>query len=341
MTTLGITGSVANTIPDYAVVNGSDYSNLSSSLISTTKKTAIDELSLRSLPATRRFTGLVPAINTDTTKWQVGIGTGQIVDAYTDPRSPVIRTVSNTVLQVYSKPALLNGVQTILYAYYFWTGSAIAIGYQANAPVADDLVDKLFVAAIISTNGTNISEVRPISLADEPDTKNLLNYGAVNVDNIYPQPISNTMRLGFGGGRFKFAGRNAYTNPKLPHTISFNAIAQITYTLCDPNGNVLGTETNFNFNRFWNGTAVVPLANTSYASTQFLYLYPSGVFAVVLGINEYTSLALAADQWSTWETKRQPPNFRNNSYFLGAIAGLGSATNIANTSEVLTAYGSN
>ena len=286
---------------------------------------------------TQRLSGLVASLNTDFGNqfWYLSEGTAKIVDAYEDPENPEVHPL-DLPDQVWDKPSQLNGsTVTAVYAYFYWDGSDFSMGYQEAAPIADDLADKLFLCAIISANGTTIDEVRPISLADEPYTKFLLDYGAVNVDNVYPQPIPLTMRLSFPGGRFKFAGRNAYNNPKQPHTLTYDAIALISYDLCDPDGNVLSQETDLNFNRYWDGSQIVQLSDPNFASAQFLYLFPSGAFAVVLGTNEYAGLNLAADGWTSREKDRLPVKFRNNSYFLGAIAGIGTATDIADHLKVI------
>ena len=291
---------------------------------------------------TQKLSGLKASLETSlgNQQWFLSGGIGKIVNAYTDPNNPEVHLFKK-IDRVWNKPVKLNGTTvTSVYAYFYWNGADVVMGYQEAAPIADDLADKLFLCAIISANGTTIDEVHSLSLADEPYTKYLLDYGAVNVDNVYPEAIANTMRLSFPGGRFKFAGRNANNNiPGFPHTLTYTAIAEITYSLCDPDGNVLSTETDFNFNRYWNGSQVALLSNPSYASTQFLYLFPSGTIAVVLGTNEYTSLDLAASQWMTWESQRMPAKFRNNTYFLGAIAGVGNATNIADTTNALISKG--
>ncbi len=338
-TNLPITG-VINSIGSEAFINGANFRS-TTGLVATAQGVAIDTLSteVTNIKAryTQRLTGLLPSFTAGQNTWSLAAGTGRIVDNYTNPDVPVIRAFTRTTVTGIARPALLNGTTvTSVYVYLFWTGTIVDIGYQQAAPVSDDLVDKLFICAILATSPTVLLEVRPISLPDEPSTKSLLDHGAVNVDNVYPLPIANTMRLSFPGGRFKFAGRNAYTNPKLPHTLTFASVAQLTYTFCDPNGNILSTgQTDFNFNRVWNGTAVVALTSTANFVAQFIYLYPNGAFTVVVGTNEYTSQNLIISQWQTRERLRQPASFKNNARYLGALLGIGSANNINDTTQVI------
>ena len=283
---------------------------------------------------TTRIFGLVPALNTDTTKWEIGIGEGQIVDAATNPATPVVRKVERTSVLVVNKPTQLNGVVTSVYAYYYWTGTAIALNYQTTAPVADDLIDKLFLCSIISLNGINISEVRPINLPDEPLTKSLLNRGlGINLDNVFPTPIASTARLAIAAQKVIFAGRWHHLTPKTPHTATLAAVSPIQYYLVNPTTGEpfapLTLQTDFNFNRVWNGTALVALSNPSNFSVQFIYRYPNGAFLVVPGINEYTSLQFASTLWHGVETLRFPSSLKSNCIYIGAIAGRGNLTNIA------------
>ena len=289
---------------------------------------------------TQRISGLFSEIlPQDRSKFKVNPGSGVLVDNKTNPEKPVIHKIEFKESQIFDFPELLKGEQTSVYAYLYWDKEAIALGYQKPAPISDDLIDKLFVCAVLAQGDDEIDSLSEISLADEPETKQLLDLGAINLEGASFTPIPDTMSLSFSGGRFKFAGRNAYTNPKLPHTLTYEAKNPASIFFCDAYGRVISSGTEFNFNQLFDlDTAEVrPLLDPNYASTQFLYLFPSGAIASVLGVNEYTSLDLAADRWSTWETLRRPNNFRNNSYFLGAIAGVGSATDIGNTKQVLIA----
>ncbi len=284
---------------------------------------------------TCRLSGLLPSVATNTTQWQIGIGEGQIVDGLSDISNPTVRKVSRTTVLTANKPTQLNGTVTSVYAYYFWNGTAIALGYQTTAPVADDLIDKLFLCSIISLNGTNIAEVRPINLPDEPLTKSLLNKGlGINIDNVFPTPLANTARLSIAAQKVMFAGRWHHVTPKTPHTTTLAAVNPIQYYLVNPTTGEpfapLTLQTDFNFNRVWNGTALVNLSNANNFSVQFIYRYPNGVFLVVPGINEYTSLQFAATLWHGVETLRFPSSLKSNCLYIGAIAGRGNLTNIAN-----------
>lgn len=285
---------------------------------------------------TQKITGLLATKTTDTT-WSVSLGTGQIVDARTNPLIPVIRKINYLSNQSYPIPTQLNGTTvTSVYAYYFWNGTAIAIGYQTTAPIADELIDKLFLCAIISANGTIIDSVRPLHLPDEPATKALLNFGAVNVNNIFPQPIANTMRLSIAEQKLKFAGRWHHETPKTPNSKVFPAVTEISYLLCRPNGTIISNtpETNFNFNRYWSNNQLTTPSNSAYYTVQFLFRYPNGVFLSVLGVNEYVNLELAANYWRNIEPGRNPLILKNNAIFLCAIVGKASATNIANNNLI-------
>lgn len=289
-------------------------------------------------PYTQILDRLSPSIvSGDATKWQISAGSGQIADSLTSPLNPVIFEILLGETEVYDIPTELNGTVQSVFAYLFNDNGSYAIAYQSTYPLADELIDRLFLCEIISADGINIDEVRPISLPDEPYTKQLLENGVVNLDDIYLQTIAGTMRLSFAGGRFKYAGRNAGNNLKLPHTLTLNAIAQITYDFADPDGNILiAGETDFDLGRVWNGTTVISTSTNQRATVQQIYQLFDGSYIVLVGVVEYNNLNLALQSWRN--DQLPTPSKLKNSYLCGVLIGRSDATNITNLNQVQFIY---
>lgn len=267
---------------------------------------------------TKRYSGLEPRIDPENNQqWQCTAGAGQVLD-----EDGVVRFIYFDTLQTFPIPSLLNGQEiTNVYVYLYWNGTAVAVGFQEAAPISRSIKNKLFIGVIISSDGIIIDSVRPISLADDLETRDLLERGAINLDDAVIAPIPGTLRFSFSGGQFKFAGRNAYNDPLNPHLIDLSAQSEVNFIFCDPQGNVLDSTEDFNFSRYWDNDAVAT-ATSDTATLYYLYLFPSGAIAAVLGENNYQDFVTLKYQANYQENHTIPPKFKNNTYFYGAIAGV-------------------
>lgn len=289
-------------------------------------------------PFTQVLDRLSPSIVLgDTTKWQISPGSGQIADSYTNPLNPVVFKIQLGGTEIYDIPPELNGTVTNVFAYLFNDNGSYAIAYQLTYPLVDELVDKLFLCEIVSGDGVNIDEVRSLFLPDEPYTKQKIENGVVNLDNVYLQPIAGAMQLSFASGRFKYAGRNAVNNPKLPHTLNLSAIAQITYSLADPDGNILLIgETDFDLGRVWDGTVIVTTSADQRATVQMIYQLFNGEYVVTIGAIEYNDINLALREW---RNDRLPtPIALRDSYLCGILIARRDASDLTNLNQARFIY---
>lgn len=281
---------------------------------------------------TKRFYGLEPQVDPENSQqWQVAPGAGQVLDQEGNTRFIYIE--QPLILPI---PSQLDGNSvTNVYGYFYWDGSAIAVAYQEQAPTSKDIKFKLFLGAIISSDGLTINSLRPISLADEPETQELLDRGAINLDGAVVSPIPGTLNFSFSGGDFKFAGRNAYSDINNPHLINLPAQSPINFVFCDDQGVVINSAEDFDFSRYMENGQVITTSLNSIATIHYLYLFPSGAIAAVLGTNHYEDLTAFKSESNFWENHRIPPKFKNNTYFLGAIAGLVGAVDSSDRDSVL------
>ena len=288
-------------------------------------------------PYTQRLSGLLPKIKPgDATKFIVEAGWGMIADSRTSPSKPEYQ-IFRLVETEYDIPTELDGTETSVYASLENVGGSLALKIQPNAFVADELIDRITLGAILSSNGTTIDNISLISLPDEPEAKSLLDYGAINVTQSFPQPKVNTNQLSFPASTFKFAGRNGFADPKRPHTLSYVAEATLNHVQVQPSGATIGSFDQFVFGQYFNlaTNQLVPVSDPSYWTMLFLYRFPSGAFATVIGTEEYETRELVFGQWRSLETARVPENFKNASKFIAAIAGVGTPTDISDRNQAL------
>lgn len=194
----------------------------------------------------------------------------------------------NVAQRSLSLPDILQN-STVAYVFLKSNGT---IFYQTASPQSWDLVDKIALGAITSTDvGRTLSQVYPFIINSDPNSMATLDYGIQNItaDTVKLQGIENTLRLKIGSGKIRNAGRNYFNNKSLPHLTTFPVQNPITFRYVNRDGSIESVTDTLDTIRY-ERNGELRLVRDGRCSIQYVFISASGSIAIQRGQTLYGSI---------------------------------------------------
>lgn len=272
---------------------------------------------------------LLQPVPNNTSKYRVGAGRYQVVDS------------DGAVTQIafsqtdYSFPELLKVDENK--AVYLWIGANRVPTFTLRAPDQTKPYGFICLGAISSQDNATISNITPMMVGDDPETRALLKSNPVRVpfgSLLLPRPFHGTLSFSHGDGEVIAVGRNWHNDANNPHVREVLGRSPFPFTLLDQSGALIERgRSEFDFTKADQGNGNILNLRNRNASAQRVYISAAGNIAVVLGATRYTNLNQAIERWQTEDYDR-PANLSGFAY-LCAVLGSANATTTSDRSRVV------
>jgi hypothetical protein len=284
--------------------------------------------------STGLISGMELSINADNTKFDIGPGSGYCVDNTTVPDSPTVKKVIFDGLTAQNVTNIAAQLVT-----YISINSDGEIIQESHIPDGEDRRDRIFIGVLVHTDNVHIEVVNntpTLAIDTDAQLQDLMN--SLGIFNIYGNSVrsfNGDLRITKTQGDIFRVGGNFQNNMKSPHKLTLpaqNPITNIQYRtqtgeVYDPSGfldpgyyDVAGTRT--------------ALSNSSKASNQRVYVFPSGIIRIQYGQVEYNSISAAVEGLST-ENYIVESNLSENALLLCTISILAGATSTSDVDDAI------
>jgi hypothetical protein len=284
--------------------------------------------------STGLISGMELSINADNTKFDIGPGSGYCVDNTTVPDSPTVKKVIFDGLTAQNVTNIADQLVT-----YISINSDGEIIQESHIPDGEDRRDRIFIGVLVHTDNVHVEVVNntpTLAIDTDAQLQDLMN--SLGIFNIYGNSVrsfNGDLRITKTQGDIFRVGGNFQNNMKSPHKLTLpaqNPITNIQYRtqtgeVYDPSGfldpgyyDVAGTRT--------------ALSNSSKASNQRVYVFPSGIIRIQYGQVEYNSISAAVEGLST-ENYTVESNLSENALLLCTISILAGATSTSDVDDAI------
>lgn len=270
------------------------------------------------------------SINADTSKFDIGAGSGVIVDNVTDVDNPVIYNVSWSAFTAISPTNLAT--QQVTYLFIDNTGAI----FQSNTSTTGT-TRRLYISlgSVAHTNNTTIGAainnpdifVSPISQIR--DVENAI--GIINLGN-FVTPNGTNLNINKSVGALVFNGINFNIDTSEPSKKTYAAVEAPSLRLRTQTGNG-STSTTIDPN-YYDLDGTVTLLDNNKAQNMRVFLTLAGNIVVQYGQTIYNGIATATTGLQT-ETFIVYPNLLENSVLIGIITIKQGATDLSDPDEAL------
>lgn len=283
--------------------------------------------------STGLMTGGVPAINGDTTKFDVTAGSARVVDNTTDPLNPVVSKFTWTAFTAET----VDNIGSQLVTYLSINSSGVLI-QRASLPTATQRRTDVFLGVLVHTNQTilnAINDIPTVGIDIGAQLEDVIQsaIGFINISGNEITANGANLSIDKALGKIFKPGVNFATDNTSPHTKTLTAMPLATFryrtqdgtegsdvTLVDPANYDVG------------GTVTAIAGSNNQATIQRINVFSSNIIRTQYGQTIYSNIAAAIESF-TPDVFVTETNIGENGLLLGYLIVRKGATDLSDAGD--------